>query len=58
MFTLAARPATVRISAPSSTTVLKEGEGAEELAARCWTLGDLGVQHVVLIARGRRLRRN
>jgi alkanesulfonate monooxygenase SsuD/methylene tetrahydromethanopterin reductase-like flavin-dependent oxidoreductase (luciferase family) len=37
------------------TTALSDGEGAESLAARCRALGDLGVQHVVVIARGRPL---
>jgi F420-dependent oxidoreductase-like protein len=37
------------------TTALKEGENSEELAERCRTLSDLGLQHVVVIARGRPL---
>jgi F420-dependent oxidoreductase-like protein len=37
------------------TTALKEGENSEELAERCRALSDLGVQHVVVIARGRPL---
>jgi nucleotide-binding universal stress UspA family protein len=37
------------------TTALLEGEDSEELAERCRALGDLGVQHVVVIARGRPL---
>jgi alkanesulfonate monooxygenase SsuD/methylene tetrahydromethanopterin reductase-like flavin-dependent oxidoreductase (luciferase family) len=35
------------------TTALEPGESAAELAARCGALGDIGVQHVVVIARGR-----
>ncbi len=37
------------------TTALKQGENSEELAERCRTLSDLGLQHVVVIARGRPL---
>ena len=37
------------------TTALREGEESAELAERCHALGDLGVQHVVVIARGRPL---
>jgi F420-dependent oxidoreductase-like protein len=37
------------------TTALKEGENSEELTERCRALGGLGVQHVVVIARGRPL---
>jgi alkanesulfonate monooxygenase SsuD/methylene tetrahydromethanopterin reductase-like flavin-dependent oxidoreductase (luciferase family) len=37
------------------TTALKEGENSDELAERCRALGELGVQHVVAIARGRPL---
>jgi F420-dependent oxidoreductase-like protein len=35
------------------TTALKEGESSEELTERCRALGELGLQHVVVIARGR-----
>ena len=35
------------------TTALSEGENSGELAGRCHVLADLGVQHVVVIARGR-----
>ena len=35
------------------TTGLQPGESADQLTARCRALGDLGVQHVVVIARGR-----
>jgi alkanesulfonate monooxygenase SsuD/methylene tetrahydromethanopterin reductase-like flavin-dependent oxidoreductase (luciferase family) len=35
------------------TTALEPGESSDELAERCCALGDLGVQHVVVIARGR-----
>jgi F420-dependent oxidoreductase-like protein len=37
------------------TTALKEGESSEELAERCLALCELGMQHVVVIARGRPL---
>jgi F420-dependent oxidoreductase-like protein len=37
------------------TTALKDVGGVDELLARCRALGDLGVQHVVVIARGRPL---
>lgn len=37
------------------TTALKDGETANDLAERCRSLGDLGIQHVVVIARGRPL---
>ncbi|MCW2556793.1 MAG: putative F420-dependent oxidoreductase, Rv1855c family [Mycobacterium sp.] len=37
------------------TTALREGETAAQLASRCHALADLGVQHVVVIARGRPL---
>jgi len=37
------------------TTALHDGESAADLAARCQALGDLGVHHVVVIARGRPL---
>ncbi len=37
------------------TTALKEGENSEELAERCRALSQLGLQHVVVIARGRPL---
>jgi F420-dependent oxidoreductase-like protein len=37
------------------TTALQDGETAEELVERCRALGDLGVHHVVVIARGRPL---
>jgi F420-dependent oxidoreductase-like protein len=37
------------------TTALKEGESSEELAERCRALCELGMQHVVVIARGRPL---
>jgi alkanesulfonate monooxygenase SsuD/methylene tetrahydromethanopterin reductase-like flavin-dependent oxidoreductase (luciferase family) len=37
------------------TTALKEGENSEELAERCRALSELGVQHVVVITRGRPL---
>jgi F420-dependent oxidoreductase-like protein len=40
------------------TTGLLPGEDADELAARCRALGDVGVQHVVVIARGRPLADN
>jgi hypothetical protein len=40
------------------TTGLLPGEDADELAARCRALGDIGVQHVVVIARGRPLADN
>jgi alkanesulfonate monooxygenase SsuD/methylene tetrahydromethanopterin reductase-like flavin-dependent oxidoreductase (luciferase family) len=35
------------------TTALKLGEDSDGLAERCRALGDLGIQHVVVIARGR-----
>jgi F420-dependent oxidoreductase-like protein len=35
------------------TTAMEPGESAEQLVARCRALGGLGVQHVVVIARGR-----
>ncbi|HET7666353.1 MAG TPA: TIGR03560 family F420-dependent LLM class oxidoreductase [Mycobacterium sp.] len=35
------------------TTALQPGESSDALAERCGRLGDLGVQHVVVIARGR-----
>ena len=35
------------------TTGLQPGESADELITRCRSLGDAGVQHVVVIARGR-----
>lgn len=37
------------------TTALLDGESSAQLAARCRALGDLGVHHVVVIARGRPL---
>ncbi len=37
------------------TTSLEPGETASQLVGRCGALGDLGVQHVVVIARGRPL---
>jgi F420-dependent oxidoreductase-like protein len=37
------------------TTALQEGETSAELAARCRALAELGLQHVVVIARGRPL---
>jgi alkanesulfonate monooxygenase SsuD/methylene tetrahydromethanopterin reductase-like flavin-dependent oxidoreductase (luciferase family) len=37
------------------TTALREEETAAQLASRCHELADLGVQHVVVIARGRPL---
>jgi F420-dependent oxidoreductase-like protein len=37
------------------TTALHDGENAAQLAERCHALADLGVQHVVVIARGRTL---
>jgi F420-dependent oxidoreductase-like protein len=37
------------------TTALQDGEKSEELTERCRALGDLGVHHVVAIARGRPL---
>jgi hypothetical protein len=37
------------------TTALKEDENSEELAERCRALSELGMQHVVVIARGRPL---
>jgi hypothetical protein len=36
------------------TTTLQPDESSHVLAGRCCALGDLGVQHVVVIARGRR----
>lgn len=35
------------------TTALEPGESSDRLVERCRALGDLGVQHVVVIARGR-----
>jgi alkanesulfonate monooxygenase SsuD/methylene tetrahydromethanopterin reductase-like flavin-dependent oxidoreductase (luciferase family) len=35
------------------TTALEPGETAEHLVGRCDMLGDLGIQHVVVIVRGR-----
>jgi hypothetical protein len=35
------------------TTAMEPGESAEQLVARCRAHGGLGVQHVVVIARGR-----
>lgn len=37
------------------TTALQDGENSPDLAQRCHNLADLGVQHVVVIARGRAL---
>jgi alkanesulfonate monooxygenase SsuD/methylene tetrahydromethanopterin reductase-like flavin-dependent oxidoreductase (luciferase family) len=37
------------------TTGLKDSEGSDALTERCYALGELGVQHVVVIARGRPL---
>jgi alkanesulfonate monooxygenase SsuD/methylene tetrahydromethanopterin reductase-like flavin-dependent oxidoreductase (luciferase family) len=37
------------------TTALQQGESSAELAVRCRALAELGVQHVVVIARGRPL---
>jgi F420-dependent oxidoreductase-like protein len=37
------------------TTALRDGEGPEGLVERCRALGDLGIDHVVVIARGRPL---
>jgi F420-dependent oxidoreductase-like protein len=37
------------------TTGLRDGETARQLADRCRALGDLGMEHVVVIARGRPL---
>ena len=37
------------------TTALQDGENFAELSRRCHALADLGVQHVVVIARGRPL---
>ncbi|MBE1549067.1 F420-dependent oxidoreductase-like protein [Mycobacterium sp. OAS707] len=37
------------------TTALRNGEGTDDLVERCCALRDLGVQHVVVIARGRPL---
>ena len=37
------------------TTALQDGDRAKDMAERCCALGDLGVQHVVVIARGRPL---
>lgn len=37
------------------TTALDLGEPAERLAERCWHLGELGIGHIVVIARGRPL---
>lgn len=38
------------------TTALDSGESAEQLAERCWELGESGVEHTVVIARGRPFR--
>nr|WP_090274204.1 TIGR03560 family F420-dependent LLM class oxidoreductase [Mycolicibacterium komanii]CRL67120.1 luciferase family protein [Mycolicibacterium komanii] len=35
------------------TTALDPGEPADQLAERCWKLGELGIGHTVVIARGR-----
>lgn len=35
------------------TTALDTGESAGHLAERCWRLGELGVEHIVVITRGR-----
>jgi alkanesulfonate monooxygenase SsuD/methylene tetrahydromethanopterin reductase-like flavin-dependent oxidoreductase (luciferase family) len=35
------------------TTALQDGESSEQLAQRCQQLADLGIQHVVVITRGR-----
>jgi F420-dependent oxidoreductase-like protein len=35
------------------TTALHDGESSEQLAQRCQQLADLGIQHVVVITRGR-----
>jgi F420-dependent oxidoreductase-like protein len=40
------------------TTALQEGENSDRLAQRCQSLGGLGIQHVVVIARGRPLSNN
>jgi F420-dependent oxidoreductase-like protein len=37
------------------TTALQDGEDSGELVERCGALGELGVQHIVVIARGRPL---
>jgi len=37
------------------TTALQDGDSSDQLAQRCRKLGDLGVRHVVVIARGRPL---
>jgi hypothetical protein len=37
------------------TTALQDGENSGKLAERCGALGELGVEHVVAIARGRPL---
>jgi F420-dependent oxidoreductase-like protein len=37
------------------TTALQDGEGSGQLVERCQKLADLGIQHVVVIARGRPL---
>ena len=37
------------------STALQDGENSPDLAQRCHNLADLGVQHVVVIARGRAL---
>ncbi|AGB24381.1 putative F420-dependent oxidoreductase, Rv1855c family [Mycobacterium sp. JS623] len=37
------------------TTALRDGESSGDLVERCHALGELGVQHVVVIARGRPL---
>jgi hypothetical protein len=36
----------------SVTTALQEGENSAELAERCETLAEFGVQHAVVIPRG------
>jgi hypothetical protein len=35
------------------TTALHDDESSEQLAQRCQQLADLGIQHVVVITRGR-----
>jgi len=37
------------------TTALRDGQNAGQLVERCQSLGELGIQHVVVIARGRPL---
>jgi hypothetical protein len=39
----------------SVTTALEPGEPVAKLVERCHALADLGIQHVVVIARGRPL---